>query len=161
MSPEALVAERDVDVGGAQRGPAASARRAMPRLRRGGERRPIRGHRPWKGPGAAAPERVKEDRTSLRVRTWSIGPLPGVSALNDESDNGLSGRRGEQLDIISGTIPVGRRVSARPKLKSGRLGLNNSRERLPSQSDVRRVPELRVPGEPSDERPSEITRPIP
>ena len=63
------------------------------------------------------------------------------------------------LEVISSVVPVGRLVSARSELESSRLRLNDSRERLPSQNDIRRTTELGIPGEPPDDRASELPRP--
>ena len=70
------------------------------------------------------------------------------------------GKKGKgKLEVIGRVVPVRRLVSARPELKSSRLRLNNGRKRLPSQGDVRRTTHLGIPGEPPDDRASELPRP--
>ena len=105
-TPAALVAEGEVDVGEAQRGPAAAARRAASRRQRRGEGdTPTEAIDNGRGTTRRSPSESKKDATSPRARTWSIGPLPGISALNDESDSGLSGEGGERTRYSSRRDP--------------------------------------------------------
>ena len=68
------------------------------------------------------------------------------------------GEKESEVYIVAGVVPVSRCVSARPKLEGGRFGLNDGGKRLPSQSNISRVPKLRVPSKPADNLPSEVAR---
>ena len=124
------------------------------RGRRGG--RPTTRMRARRGAGSAqvvGPKGLANTHGSCR-RTQRVCLTRVISACGGLSRKTPWG----PLDKVINAVPRGRRVPRRPKLKRGRLRLNNGRKRLPSFRDIHRDAATTIHREATDDRPGDVPR---